>query len=140
MVQNGISRKKWTLDGWNAAFDWGTRTSKDAEVFLLDQGINLSADLADIPVEALRCVGVTYPYEAGRIPRAIKGGAGGGLSGNHKIFRGIEELNLNDRNSAMETSGMHIYVQGEHTIHKLKVVAGDFIWLVKCKISAETGA
>jgi hypothetical protein len=146
MVQVGNSRRKWTLDDWNAAFDWGNRTSKDAEAFLADEGITLNADLADVPVEAFRCVGFTYLYEAGRVTGANEGGAGRERLENQDYLgpgpTGLDRLTdfeLNGRAAAMETESMQIFVKRDLRVKELKVLAADAVWSVKILIHQETG-
>jgi hypothetical protein len=139
MVQVANSRRKWTLDDWNAAFDWGNRTSKDAEAFLADEGISLSVDLTDIPVEAFRCVGFAYLYEAGRIFGANEGGAGWERLENQDFLDRLKNIDLNGRAAATETDSMQIFVKRDLTVKELKVLATDPVWLVKILIHQETG-
>jgi hypothetical protein len=141
MVQDGTYREKWTLDAWEKAFA-EIGTSKEADEFLLKQSIKVTMDLINIPVEALRCVGFTKLYEAGRIDGVTEGEGGGGLTDsqefNDRHDTNYPDLSDLDENVApMEAKGMHIYVKlswTEDTVERLEFLPSDRIWDVKTKI------
>jgi hypothetical protein len=64
-VQAGKPREFWTLDEWDRAFDWDHGRPDAAAAFLRSQYINV--DLSYLTTRALRGVGFTALYEAGRI-------------------------------------------------------------------------
>jgi hypothetical protein len=140
MVQAGKYRERWTLDAWNKAFvDIGT--SKQADNFLLEQGIKVKRDLDNIPVEALRCVGFTKLYEAGRVDEVTEGEGGGGRVDSQELT--IRHNNLypglndpDDNVAPTEANGMHIFLKldWDDDPVQLQVLPSDRISDVKAKI------
>jgi hypothetical protein len=65
MAGKGLPGRKWTLDAWNNAFDWNKGHPEEAADFLKSQG--LAGDFGNLTAKALRCIGFTALYEAGRI-------------------------------------------------------------------------
>jgi hypothetical protein len=147
MVQGAKYREKWTLDAWNTEFKWGSSDFEQADRFLLSQMIKIPPEIFNIPVEALRCVGFTKLYEAGRIVRVVEGEGGGGLPDSQAMFNPIDDLDqicgdLDERDAAMQSDGMDICVQvhwTNDTVLRLMVLPSDRISVVKAMIHEITG-
>jgi hypothetical protein len=90
-VQAGKPRDFWTLDEWDRAFDWDHGRPDAAAAFLRSHCINV--DLSYLTTRALRGVGLTALYEAGRIKGVTEGEGPRGMPATTAISSSMNILN-----------------------------------------------
>jgi hypothetical protein len=107
-------RVRWTLDAWNKAIDWARARPEEAATFLKYQG--LEGYFENLTANALRAVGFTALYEAGRIDQST--GEGGGHapeSNDTSVSRMTVKALLEKLNERLEDlrrkMGMQIFVR-----------------------------
>jgi hypothetical protein len=123
-LQEGKPREFWTLDEWDRAFDWDHGRPDEAAAFLRSQYINL--DLSYLTTRALRGVGFTALYEAGRVKPMTEVEGPGGMPDTTAITYSINNVKINAivfeerRSNPERTSPLTTFSQakrGQTTFH-----------------------